>query len=163
MLKTDVLIEAPAWRQVEDLEGLIKRAATAALQAADKQQAPPPKGPVEIAINLSDDAHIQVLNKQFRDKDKPTNVLSFPFEEEFPELAAGPTLLGDLMLSQETIWREAIEQDKRLDHHITHLIVHGVLHLCGYDHIDEDDADRMEHLEISILEKLRIPSPYRQS
>ncbi|MCF6200407.1 MAG: rRNA maturation RNase YbeY, partial [Hyphomicrobiaceae bacterium] len=152
MLNIELLVEAPAWREVKDLENLIERAGTAAMEAARSEPAPNAQQAFEVAINLSDDARIQTLNQQFRSQDKPTNVLSFPFEEDFPELATGPLMLGDLMLAHETIWREALEQNKVLEHHISHLVVHGVLHLLGFDHIEEQEAEEMEGLEIDILE-----------
>jgi len=163
MLNIELLVEAPAWRKVKDLKSLIERAGRTAIETADIEHMPCAQQTFEVALKLSDDAHIQILNQQFRGKNTPTNVLSFPFEEAFPELTTGPLLLGDLILAHETIWREAIEQNKVLEHHISHLVVHGILHLLGYDHIEDEDANEMEQLEIDILEKLHIPRPYRQA
>ncbi len=113
-----------------------------------------------VSIVLGDDLEIQGLNKQFRGFDKPTNVLSFPADEDdfVPEGELQP--LGDIILAYETIQREALEQDKLFDHHLTHLIVHGFLHLLGYDHEEDVEAEEMEALEIQILASLGIKDPY---
>jgi probable rRNA maturation factor len=105
-----------------------------------------------IALALSDNAHLQSLNKQFRQIDKPTNVLSFESETE--------GFLGDIAIAHETIVAEAIEQDKSFDDHFTHIALHGMLHLLGYDHMSEDDQSEMEALEIELLAKLGIENPY---
>ena len=159
MLEIDLLFSAEQWRDIVGLESLVNRAAkvTHATACQKLRQS----GPHELAINLSDDAAIRELNQLYRGKDTPTNVLSFPFEEEFPELNPGPRPLGDIILAIETIHREAGEQEKELSHHIAHLVVHGVLHLFGYDHLDAGEADEMEALERDILATLDIPSPYR--
>ena len=106
----------------------------------------------EISIVLADNNFIQNLNHVYRGKDKPTNVLSFPQDE--------PGLLGDVILAYETIEKEANEQEKSFEDHLTHLIVHGTLHLLGHDHEDDKEAKEMEALEIEILEKLGIKNPY---
>lgn len=105
----------------------------------------------DVAIVLSSDAEIQTLNKQFRGKDKPTNVLSFENDEE---------PLGDVILAYETIAREAAEQGKDFKHHAAHLIIHGILHLMGYNHEVSADAEKMEAKEVKILKKLGIANPY---
>ena len=107
---------------------------------------------------FTDDAHIHRLNRHFRDKDKPTNVLSFPAG---PPIGGrfGP-LLGDIVLARETIAREAEGQGLTIDDHLTHLIVHGFLHLVGYDHVEDADAAVMERLETAILASLGIADPY---
>jgi probable rRNA maturation factor len=110
-------------------------------------------------VVLTDDAAMRRLNAKWRDKDKPTNVLSFP---AFP-LKPGaplPPMLGDIVLAEETVSREAELADKPLDHHITHLIVHGFLHLVGHDHENEAEAGIMEELERRALARLAIPDPY---
>lgn len=118
----------------------------------------------EISIVLTDDASIQAINREHRGKDTPTNVLSFPGLEA-DELAkmdgSVPFLLGDLVFALETIQREALAADVSLHHHMVHLIVHGFLHLLGYDHEIDDEADAMEALETRILAKLDITDPYR--
>ena len=111
----------------------------------------------ELVIRVVDANESQKLNKTFRDKDYPTNVLSFPADIQLPE---GPTILGDIAICLPVVKREADEQSKRFDQHFAHMVVHGCLHLMGYDHEDEDDADQMEAKEIGILEILGYPNPY---
>lgn len=124
----------------------------------------------EVTIRLVDDAESQQLNLDYRGKDKPTNVLSFPaqmdeFEAEFdiPELLAelgDDSYLGDLVISAPTVAREAREQQKPIMDHWAHLVIHGCLHLQGYDHIEDAEAEIMEGLEIQLLAKLSIANPY---
>lgn len=111
----------------------------------------------ELVIRVVDANESQKLNKTFRDKDYPTNVLSFPADIQLPE---GPTILGDIAICLPVVKREADEQSKRFNQHFAHMVVHGCLHLMGYDHEDEDDADQMEAKEIGILENLGYPNPY---
>jgi probable rRNA maturation factor len=120
----------------------------------------------EIALLACDDARIAVLNGDFRDKPQPTNVLSWPAADLAPAAPGGvpdlpaPGELGDIAIAWETCTREAADQGKAFDAHVTHLLVHGVLHLLGYDHIDARDAARMEALEVEILANLGIADPY---
>jgi len=113
----------------------------------------------ELCVHLADDAHVRALNARWRGLDKPTNVLSFP--------AAPPTeigksrLLGDVVLAFETVEREAADEDKPLVDHFRHLVAHGFLHLLGFDHDAEDDAERMEAIETRILARLGVADPYR--
>lgn len=111
----------------------------------------------ELCIRITDAAESQSLNHQYRGKDKPTNVLSFPFE--VPE-GVPVTILGDLVVCAEVVAREASEQNKDLYHHWAHMIVHGCLHLLGYDHINDEEAEIMEQLERDILARLEIADPY---
>jgi probable rRNA maturation factor len=111
----------------------------------------------ELTVRVVDEEESQSLNHQYRGKDKSTNVLSFPFE--VPEGIELP-LLGDLIICRQVVEKEATEQNKKLFHHWAHMVIHGTLHLRGFDHINEDDAQEMESLEISILEQLDIPNPY---
>lgn len=122
-----------------------------------------PKGIIpEITVTLTNDATIQKLNRDYRGKDKPTNVLSFHMWDSLKDIpsGAGETPFGDIIIAFETIQREAIEQNKTLADHFTHMLVHGFLHLCGYDHMNDADAEKMELLEIKILKKLGINNPY---
>jgi probable rRNA maturation factor len=117
---------------------------------------------LEISLVLSDDEEVRQLNRDYRGQDKPTNVLSFAaLDQDSPIPPDGPILLGDVIIALQTTRREAEEQGKRFDHHLSHLVVHGVLHLLGYDHVAEDEAERMESLERSILGALGVPDPYR--
>ncbi len=120
---------------------------------------------VEIAVRLTDDAEVHALNRDFREKDKPTNVLSFPqvqadLLESLANSDDGEILLGDIVLARETCAREAEEKGLSLADHATHLIVHGALHLVGYDHMDDVAATAMEALEVKALASLGIANPY---
>ncbi len=116
---------------------------------------------ISIVVLLTNDAEVKALNAQYRGKNKPTNVLSFPDgSEEMDTQRKAITNLGDIAMAYETIAREASEQDKALKHHISHLAVHGTLHLLGYDHEQEAEAEAMEQLEIAILARMGIANPY---
>lgn len=118
------------------------------------------KEQAELCIRIVDSEESQVLNTEYRGKDKPTNVLSFPFE--VPE-GVPMNLLGDLVICAEVVENEATEQDKLLTHHWAHMVIHGCLHLLGFDHINDDEAEAMEALERELLAKLDIPDPYTES
>ncbi|MEH6474531.1 MAG: rRNA maturation RNase YbeY [Sneathiella sp.] len=121
---------------------------------------------VEVSFLFTGDREIQVLNADYREKDAPTNVLSFPDTELTLEnlqdtlMFKEPLCLGDIAFAEETITNEAKTQGKSFDDHLAHLTVHGVLHLLGYDHIDDTEAEHMELLEVQILAKLNIDNPY---
>jgi len=157
-----VSVEAESWhRALPDTETWIAALARRTLEAAC-----PGIGPAGIDILLTDDATIHALNRTWRGKDGPTNVLSFPATETAegdvpaPEFAGVPLALGDIALAYETCARESLAQGKRFADHVAHLVLHGVLHLLGYDHLDDDEAQRMEALEIRILAGLGIADPY---
>lgn len=114
-------------------------------------------GPIEISLLLTDDAAQRQLNAQWRQKDSATNVLSFPAIEPFGEVAG---FLGDISMARETMQREAVDLNKSFSDHFTHLLVHGFLHLIGYDHENDTDALVMESLETKILSNLGIADPY---
>jgi probable rRNA maturation factor len=147
----DIIIESKMWTTEPDAEEIVRRAI---VQAADIVTA----GDVELAVMLTDDAAIRALNNQWRGLDKPTNVLSFPA----PAALQGdsPVHLGDIAIAYETVAREAESEGKPLAHHLSHLAVHGFLHLLGYDHESEPEAEAMEQQERAILARLRIPDPY---
>ncbi len=113
----------------------------------------------EIVVRLVDEDESRGLNQAYRHKQGPTNVLSFPFEAP-AEIQT--TLLGDLVICAPVVHREAKDQGKLLEHHWAHIVIHGVLHLLGYDHINDNDAVVMEALEIKLLNKLKIPDPYHE-
>lgn len=118
---------------------------------------------IELSITFTNDKEIRKINKQFRNCDKPTNVLSFPmYESEFFNVLQFENYLpiGDIILSYDTVLKESLEQDKTFENHLVHLVVHSILHLFGFDHIDDDEADKMEGLEIKILGVLGIENPY---
>jgi probable rRNA maturation factor len=131
--------------------------ADAAVRAALAQSKAKIAGAAELSIVLTDDAEQRVLNRDWRGIDKSTNVLSFPQIEPF---AAVSGLLGDIILARETLLREAGEEGVSVDDHFTHLVVHGFLHLLGYDHMDDDEALAMEGLETQILASLGVADPY---
>ncbi|NVK26230.1 MAG: rRNA maturation RNase YbeY [Gammaproteobacteria bacterium] len=115
----------------------------------------------ELTVRIVDEAESQELNNTYRGKNKPTNVLSFPFEvpEYLPEEMDFP-LLGDLIICAQVVNREALEQNKTSEAHWAHMLLHGCLHLLGYDHIDDTEAEEMEALEIKILQKMGFANPY---
>jgi probable rRNA maturation factor len=156
---TEVLVVADCWQTEPDAEAVIHRAIAAAAEIADAEV-----GEAELAVMLTDDAGIRTLNSNWRGVDKPTNVLSFPALQ--PTGPAGPEdaprMLGDIAIAYETTRKEADDEQKPFDHHLSHLAVHGFLHLIGYDHEKDADADAMETLEQEILAQLGIPDPYAE-
>lgn len=159
LLQIDILRENGDWDTLGDAEGLIRAAVRAAFQ-------PPPEVSadkvIEVSILLDNDAALQALNKQWRDKDKPTNVLSFP-APPLPEAILAMEAerhLGDIALSYDTLAAEARAESKAIGDHLQHLVVHGMLHLQGHDHQTPDAADEMEDLERKILADLGISDPY---
>ncbi len=143
-----VVVEDPGWRKFRGLMPRLKRAAAAAARAAGF------RGAYSLTVLLSSDRKLKALNRAFRGKDKSTNVLSFP---------ATPNregYRGDIALALGVTRREAKETGKRFTDHASHLVVHGILHLAGYDHVRAGQAKRMEGLEIAILDRLGIANPY---
>lgn len=157
-VKTSLRIEAPGWRKA--LKSPSRLLGAAAKRAVAMGAADLP-GAAEIALLLADDQEVGALNKMWRGKAKPTNVLSFP---ALPEASppGGPVFLGDVVLALETVLREAKEQGKPVEAHAVHLVVHGVLHLLGFDHLDAKEARRMERLEQDVMTSLGYPDPYRE-
>lgn len=157
--------EAQPWPQAHDWEARAGEAVAAALALTPFAGLADAAPLVEVAVRLTDDAEVQALNRDFRGKDKPTNVLSFPqvqadLLEGLSNSDDGEILLGDIVLARETCAREAAEKGVSLADHATHLIVHGALHLVGYDHIDDPEAAAMEALEVKALASLGIANPY---
>ncbi len=162
----DTVIEDPRWEAID-----LPARAEAAARAAFSELGLAPEG-FMLCVMGCDDARIAELNGEFRQKGKPTNVLSWPSEEraaeepgqrpDLPEAgdADDPEELGDIAISWETCEREAVEQGKAMADHVTHLVVHAVLHLLGYDHIDDADAELMEATEIAALARLGVANPY---
>jgi probable rRNA maturation factor len=165
-LAVDVLIEARAWRTLPEAEDVVRRAiafaAASGVEIRRPDVTPREPGRVEwgLCILLSDDAKIARLNGQWRGQEKPTNVLSFPAPARY---GAGPnetTPLGDIAIAYETLAREAEENGSAVSDHLSHLVVHGFLHLLGYDHHMDDEAERMERLERDILARMGVDDPY---
>ncbi len=154
-----VTVLTPAWRDtLPEAEPLAHRAARAALAAVEEGVAP--AGAAEVGLVLADDATLGRLNRQYRGVEGPTNVLSFAASEGSALESSGPLLLGDVVLAYETVRRESEEQGKRFSDHLCHLVVHGVLHLLGYEHGSEAQAAAMERLEIAALAGLGVSDPY---
>ena len=154
----DIAVEDERWQaEVPDLDAFVTRAVQAGLAILPDSQA----GPVEVSILLADDATVQELNRTWRGKDKPTNVLSFPAPFQ-PVQKGTPRPLGDVVLAYDTLVRESVDQSKPFSDHLAHLLVHGTLHLLGQDHeTGEAQAEAMEALEVAALATLGIPDPYR--
>jgi probable rRNA maturation factor len=156
---------ATPWPDTLDWEARAADAVAAALALTPHAGLADAAPLVEVAVRLTDDAEVHQLNRDFRGKDKPTNVLSFPqVQDDLLESLAnsddGEILLGDIVLARETCAREAEEKGISLEDHATHLIVHGALHLVGYDHMDDASAGAMEALEVKALASLGLANPY---
>ncbi|WP_170527596.1 rRNA maturation RNase YbeY [Ruegeria arenilitoris] len=164
-MNLEITIEDPRWQGLESLAHKAV-AATLAHCGVDADLC-------EVSVLGCDDARIAELNAEFREKPAPTNVLSWPAEDLAADQPGGTPLvpqpdftgdiaLGDIAISYDTCWREAQEAGKSMDDHVTHLLVHGVLHLLGYDHIRDLDATLMERAEVEILGKMGIDDPYNE-
>lgn len=149
----DVMVESAQWEREATSADAVQRAIAQAAPIVDEDVAN-----TELVVVLTDDAAIRTLNHQWRGFDKATNVLSFPA----PDTPSDATVqhLGDIVIAFETLAREASDEGKPFHHHLSHLAVHGFLHLLGYDHESERDAEVMEQLERTILAKLGVPDPY---
>lgn len=156
-LKVDVLVDSTRWKDPAKTRAIVRRAIGAAATAVSTTGS-------EVAIVLSDDSAVRQLNRLWRGIDKPTNVLSFPSKPTARTSGRTdePPHLGDIVLAYETVAREAGAERKPLAHHIAHLAVHGFLHLLGYDHEKDADAETMEQTERKIMRRLHIPDPYRE-
>jgi probable rRNA maturation factor len=160
----ETIISTESWPPF-DWNALATRAATTTIAATPHGDLATIPATIEISIRLTSDAEVQTLNEQYRQQDKPTNVLSFPMIQ--PDLIDalantddGEVLLGDIVLAYETCEREAQERGVPVDDHATHLIVHGVLHLLGYDHMTDADAEHMEAIERDVMASLGLHDPY---
>jgi probable rRNA maturation factor len=160
LLSIDILFESPLWAKSKlSARNRVNDVLSVTWDNLPKR----PKGVIpECTVTLSNDSKIRLLNKNYRSKDKPTNVLSFPMFNHMDEIPshAGAVPIGDIIIAFETIKAEAIEQNKLLSDHFTHMLIHGFLHLLGYDHMNDKEAKSMESLEIKILKKLGIDNPY---
>ncbi|OOO37285.1 rRNA maturation RNase YbeY [Agrobacterium sp. YIC 4121] len=159
-LDIQISVEAEGWSSEGDLLAFATRVLDAAVDFLKREEDQPfPKMPVELSLVFTDDENIREINAEWRDKDKATNVLSFPAFPLKPGGMPGP-MLGDIVIARETVEREALELEKSFGDHLTHLLVHGFLHLFGYDHMDEEEAEEMESLETRILAVLGLSDPY---
>lgn len=152
-LEPDILVEDSRWHEALDVERLVVRAIDAVIEATKEPLSPE----TEISFLFADDARLRELNGEWRHKDAPTNVLSFPASAEARRFAP---VLGDVALSFETIEREAQRDGTSFENHTLHMIVHGLLHLLRYDHEDEASAGKMEALESRVLVSLGAPDPW---
>jgi probable rRNA maturation factor len=156
----DLRVDGGGWqRLLRDPDGVAARVfdAAAAVLGAELP------GPVEVSLVLTDDAAIRLLNRAHRGKDRATNVLSFPLEAPGSGAGSAPAMIGDIVLAAETVAREAAEQGKTVESHVSHLMIHGMLHLLGYDHERDREAEEMERREVAALERLGFADPYRES
>jgi probable rRNA maturation factor len=159
-LDIQLSIEAGNWPAEDVLLAASTRVLErAAALLADEARQPFPATPVEISLVFTGDDDIKGINAEWRGQDKPTNVLSFPAFPLTPGGKPGP-MLGDIILAEETLRREALDLGKPFEDHLTHLLVHGFLHLFGYDHMVDEEAAVMEGLEIRILAALGLDDPY---
>ena len=150
-----VTVESEAWlAAVTDPDRLCRRAVSAVLERETK-------APAEVSVLLADDALVTTLNRDYRGQDRPTNVLSFPAGDPAWPGPPEPALLGDVVVALDTVRREAEAEGRPLADHLTHLLVHGTLHLLGYDHASDDEAQTMEALEVELLAGLGVGDPYR--
>jgi probable rRNA maturation factor len=164
MIVADISAE-PVWGDEQVWQVLSEKAISAALSVAPFAQLNGTGPVVSVSIRFADNDEVQALNRDYRDKDKPTNVLSFPMLDKIllgsiANTDDGEILLGDMILAYETCTVEAEEKAIPLPQHVTHLIIHGTLHLLGYDHIDETEGDAMEALEVKALASMGLPNPY---
>ncbi|CCG41495.1 rRNA maturation RNase YbeY [Magnetospirillum molischianum] len=156
-----VSLDCPAWVEaLPDIEARVQSLAILALSGSPEDV---PEGPLELSVVLADDKTVQALNRDWRGKDAPTNVLSFAAldDEDAPLVEGAPLLLGDVILAWETVSAEAEASGRPLADHFSHLVIHGVLHLLGFDHLDEEEAAEMEGLETRLLATLGISDPYQ--
>lgn len=160
LLDIQISVEAESWPSEEELLAFSSRVLDPAAEFLQKKEDQPfPKMPTELSLVFTNDAAIREINAEWRDKDKATNVLSFPAYPLEPGGMPGP-MLGDIVIAHETVAREALDLEKSFEDHLTHLLVHGFLHLFGYDHIETDEAEEMEGLETRILAALGLSDPY---
>jgi probable rRNA maturation factor len=153
-LEVEIVRRDDAWAGAGLGDAMLTRAARASFDAASPRRG----GVHHVTLALTDDAEMRVLNRIWRGKDVPTNVLSFPADDAIAE----PGFVGDVVLAYETAQKEAREQDIKLTDHVAHLVVHGVLHLLGFDHGDDAEAERMEDVERRALASLGIADPYAE-
>lgn len=160
-LDIQISVEEGAWPPEErllEVSGRVLGAAANFLKREERQPFPKTGAP-EVSLVFTNDEAIRGINAEWRSQDKPTNVLSFPSFPLTPGKMPGP-MLGDIIFAEETLTREAADLGKSFDDHLTHLMVHGFLHLFGYDHMDDEEAEKMEGLETRILAELGLSDPY---
>ena len=156
----DILTKSKKWNAEKDVEKFVEKTCQKIIPLTELKKIPA----LEIAISLVCDSQMKKINQQFRQKNKPTNVLSFSALDKAGMKKAAKSriycFLGDIVISYETVKKESLAQKKPFREHLTHLILHSILHLIGHDHEEEKMAEKMENLEIKILQKLKIKNPY---
>ncbi len=157
-LEIEIVRHSDLWDSIEISDDALSRVAREAFAASSAA----PEAPCEVTVVLTDDEEMRELNRTWRGKDAPTNVLSFPAGEPFGEAHGAPSPLGDIVLAGETVIEESKLRNIPAADHATHLVVHGMLHLLGFDHERDADAERMEALETKILAGLGIADPYAE-
>ena len=160
LLDKDCLVEDVRWSRIDDVQAFVEKVINQAHHYVLVHEDVAILEGSEVSLVFADNESVQELNAVHRDKDKPTNVLSFPIDEDADPL--GP-LLGDIIFAYETVEHEADEIGVAFEDHLTHLCIHGFLHLLGYDHIVPDEAEKMEAVEIAILAEMQINNPYSGS
>ncbi|MDX2082787.1 MAG: rRNA maturation RNase YbeY [Rickettsiales bacterium] len=171
MINIDVVVKSKKWQQEKNIENFIKKTCKTLIAFTDLKIFLSKNYELEFSVLLFGNSQIKKINQKFRQKNKPTNVLSFAALDEnllrkigLKKLIKGSNYLylGDIIIAYETLKSESIIQKKQFHDHLTHLILHSILHLIGFDHEDEKMAKKMENLEIKILKKLAIKNPYQQ-
>jgi len=155
-VRIDFIEASPLWKRALPTRKLTRDAVAAAVAESESRL----RRGAEMSVHLVDDARMRAINAEWRHKDAATNVLSFPASD--PRRVSEARLLGDVLIAFETLEREAAEECKTLADHFCHLVVHGFLHLLGFDHIEEADAEKMEPIEIRALARLGIANPYAE-
>jgi probable rRNA maturation factor len=153
----DIAVESPLWTPMSGIARLVERAVMATLSDVQIKL----RAEVELSVLLCDDSRIRTLNREWRSIDEPTNVLAFPAVAA--QQLSTAEMLGDIVLAFETIEREAQRDDQPFEDHVGHLVVHGLLHLLGHDHVTRAEAERMEAIERRVLHALNIADPYRET
>jgi probable rRNA maturation factor len=169
MIQVDVALKSKKWLEEKNIENFIVKTCKTLIPLTDLKKILSKNFSLELTVLLVSDRQIKKINSQFRGQNKPTNVLSFPSLDENLIRKSGLKkavgscdylLLGDVIISYETVKKESLAQKKKFHDHLSHLILHSILHLIGYDHQEEKMATKMESLEIKILKKLGLPNPY---
>ena len=169
LLDADIFVKSEAWRAEDNIEEIVEKICSRIMPLTDLKDLSQDNLDIELSVSLVCDAQIREMNDEFRDKDKATNVLSFPsldenlIRKDGLQSVVGESdyiFLGDIVVAYETMKKESLAQNKKFCDHLTHLILHSILHLLGYDHEEDKMAEKMESLEINILQQMGIANPY---
>ena len=169
MIHIDIVTKSKKWSEEKNIDNFIEKTCQTLILLTDLKKILKKDFELELSVSLVSDQQIKKINSEFRDKNKATNVLSFPaldenlIRETGLKKAVAPNkylFLGDIIIAYETVKKESLAQKKKFRNHLTHLILHSILHLIGFDHEDKKMAEEMENLEIKILKKINIKNPY---